>query len=606
MTDLALKEITRDEVEDRFTWRVEDLYENEEAWRLEKTRIEGELVHVGTFQGRLGDSAASLASALERTFGIGREISRLRTYADLLHDQDTRDARRQGMSREMVRLAAEFGAATAFLRPEILRLGEDRIRRFLAEEARLAEYRVFLEDSIRWMPHTLSEAEEKLLAYTGPLAATPRETFDVFANAEFPYSTVSLSDGREVRLTGAAYTDLRTSPVREDRELVMTSFMNGLGRYSATFGTMMDGSLRKAIFFARSRGFPSTLEATLFRSNIPVAVYTELIEGANRHLPTLRRYLALRRRMLGVDRLHYHDLYAPLVKSASKRYTPDEAAEMIVAAMAPLGRDYQRVLRAAIDGRWIDWFPTPGKRSGAYNNGAAYDVHPYVLLNYNGGYDAVGTVAHELGHSLHSHYSSAKQPYPTAAYPIFLAEVASTFNEVLLLDHMLATSDDVQLRLALLGDFLETLRSTLFRQVQFAEFEMRMHEMAERGEPITGEALSTLYLQITRKYYGHDAGVTVVGDHIAHEWSYVSHFYREFYVYQYATSLTASITLASQVRSRDPEAISRYFEFLGSGGSEYPIDTLRKAGVEMTNGDALELTMREMNRAIDEIEELIA
>lgn len=605
MSGSPSQEIARGEVEERFTWRVEDLYPDDAAWRTEKARIESELARVGGFRGRLADSAATLAAALECTFGIGRELSRLRTYADLLHDQDTRDARRQGMSREMVRLASEFGAASAFLRPEILGLGEDVIRLYLATEPRLAEYRVFLEDSIRWMPHTLSEPEERLLALAGPVSASPREIFDVFANADFPWPVVTLSDGRQARLSSATYTDLRTSPVREDRELVMTSFLTDLGKYAATFGTTMDGSLRKAIFFARSRGFPSTLEATLFRSNIPVEVYTQLIDGVNRHLPTLHRYLALRRRILGVDRLHYHDLYAPLVKTASEKYSPDEAREMIIAAMAPLGDDYQAVLRKAFDERWIDWFSTPGKRSGAYNNGAAYDVHPYVLLNYNGGYDAVSTVAHELGHSLHSHYSTARQPYATAAYPIFLAEVASTFNEVLLLDHMLATNERPELRLALLGDFLETMRSTLFRQVKFAEFEMRIHEMAERGEPITGESLSTLYLQITRKYYGHDQGVTVVGDHVAHEWSYVSHFYREFYVYQYATSLTASVSLASRVRSGDPDAIDRYFEFLGSGGSRYPIDTLRKAGVDMTSEEPLELTMREMNRVIDEIEELV-
>lgn len=600
------REIERSEIEERFTWRVADLFESDEAWRIEKERIAAELPAIGAFEGRLGESPAVLADALDTVFGIGRSLARLRTYADLLHDEDTRDARRQGMSREMVRLSADFGAASSYFRPEILKLGAAAARDFVDREPRLTIYAVFLDDITRWMGHTLSASEEKLLASVAPLAGSPRETFDVFANADFPFPTVTLSDGTEARVTLAAYIDLRTRPDRDDRKRVMSTFLESFGAFSGTFGTMMDGSLRKAHFFATSRRFDSTLEATLFRSRIPVAVYTKLIEGVNRHLPTLHRYLRLRRRMLGVDQLHYHDLYAPLVETAKARFTPDEAAAMIIAAMAPLGRDYQDVLVRAFDERWIDWFSTPGKRSGAYNNGAAYDVHPYVLLNYNGNYDAVSTVAHELGHSLHSYYSNARQPYPTAGYPIFLAEVASTFNEALLIDHMLAGSDDDDFRLSLLGDYLERMRGTLFRQVQFAEFELRMHEMVARGEPVTGQTLSSLYLEITRRYYGHDNGVTVVDDYVAHEWSIVSHFYREFYVYQYATSLTAAVALSRRVKAGDQEATRRYLEFLGSGGSDYPIETLRKAGVDMTSGEALALTMREMERVISEIELILA
>ncbi|MDR0786813.1 MAG: oligoendopeptidase F [Gemmatimonadota bacterium] len=600
-----MNEVTREDLEERYKWRVSDLYESDDTWRLEKSRMEKELKKLEGYRGRLGDSATTLAEVLELTFAIDKEISRLWIYAHLLHDEDTRIPFRQGMSREMMGLGSEFGAASAFLRPEILGLGEEMIRGFISTEPRLADYQSFLEDSIRWMSHTLSEQEEKLLALAAPMAGSPRDIFDVFANADFPWPVVTLTDGTSVTVTAALYTDLRTSSIREDRERVMSAFMGQLSRYGATLGTMLDGSLRKAIFFARARGFSSTLEAALFNANIPVTVYTRLIEGANRHLPTLHRYLDLRRRMLGVDRLHYHDLYAPLVSSASERYTPEQAREMIISAMAPLGQGYQEVLKEAFDNRWIDWYPTPGKRSGAYSNGAAYDVHPYILLNYTGDYNAVSTVAHELGHALHSHYATEKQPYPTASYPIFVAEVASTFNEVLLLDHMLATDPDVNLRLALLGDYLETMRSTLFRQVQFAEFEMQIHEMAERGEPITGDSLSRIYLENTRKYYGHDEGITVVDESIAHEWSYVSHFYREFYVYQYATSLSASVTLAGKAREQEPGIINRYFDLLGAGDSEYPIDSLRKAGVDMTTDEPLEWAMREMNRVIDEIEGLL-
>jgi oligoendopeptidase F len=296
---------------------------------------------------------------------------------------------------------------------------------------------------------------------------------------------------------------------------------------------------------------------TLDGSNIPNTVYTRLIEGIEAHLPTFHRYLALRKRMMGLDSLHYYDLYAPLVPSVNLKYTPEQAQEHILAAVAPLGPDYVSVVERAFKQRWIDWFPNPGKRSGAYSQGGAYEVHPYVLTNYNGKYDDVSTLAHELGHALHSYYSNKTQPYATASYPTFVAEVASTFNESLLIDHMLKTIKDDSARLSLLGNYLENIKSTVFRQTQFAEFELRMHDMARNGEPLTGDVLAKLYLEITRKYYGHDRGVCVVDDYIAHEWSFVPHFYRDFYVFQYATSFAASEALAEKVKAGDDQPLSR-------------------------------------------------
>jgi oligoendopeptidase F len=316
--------------------------------------------------------------------------------------------------------------------------------------------------------------------------------------------------------------------------------------------------------------------------------------------------LKLRKRMLGVDELHYYDLYAPLVASVSLQYTPEEARTHIKAAMAPLGADYVGVLDRAFRDRWIDLFPTPGKKSGAYSQGGAYDVHPYMLINYNGKYDDMSTLAHELGHTMQSYYSNKTQPYPTAGYPTFVAEVASTFNESLLIDHMLKTIADPDARLSLLGSYLENIKGTVFRQTQFAEFEMRMHEMADKGQPLTGDALAKLYMDITKRYYGHDQGVCVVDDEIANEWSYIPHFYRDFYVFQYATSFTASEALAQKVKDGDPRAVPRYLTFLAAGGSKYPIDLLKDAGVDMTTDEPLDLTIREMNRVMDEMEGILA
>src|SRR4029077_15719164 len=308
-----------------------------------------------------------------------------------------------------------------------------------------------------------------------------------------------------------------------------------------------------------------------------------LVAGVNRQLPTFHRYLKLRKRMMGItDDLHYYDLYAPLVASVDLRYTPEEAQKHVLDAVAPLGAEYQTVVKRAFGERWLDWQPTEGKRSGAYSNGGAYDVHPYMLLNYLGQYNDVSTLTHELGHTMHSYYSNQRQPYPTANYTTFVAEVASTFNEALLVDHVLKQIKDTPTRLSILGNYLEGIKSTVFRQTQFADFELRMHEMAEAGTPITGEVLDKLYLDLTRKYYGHDQGVCLVDDFVAHEWSFIPHFYRDFYVFQYATSFTAAEALSAKVLAGDADTGSRYLTFLGSGGSRYPIDLLKDAGVDMT------------------------
>jgi len=328
-----------------------------------------------------------------------------------------------------------------------------------------------------------------------------------------------------------------------------------------------------------------------------------LIDGVNRWMPSFHRYLKLRRKMMKIsDALRYHDLYAPLVAEVRLMYSPEEAQREIIEAMQPLGKDYCDVVARSFNERWIDFFPSTGKRSGAYSEGGAYDVHPYMLLNYLGQYNDVSTLAHELGHTMHSYYSNATQPYALANYPTFVAEVASTFNEALLIDRVVRKTTDAATRLSLLGSFLENVKATVFRQTQFAEFELRMHQMAERGEPITGEALSTLFLDITRKYYGHAEGICVVDDYVRHEWSYIPHFYIGFYVFQYATSFTAAEARSEKMLAGNEEARKRYLTFLGSGTSKYPIELLREAGVDMTTDEPLDFTMRKMERVMDEIE----
>jgi len=600
------QERDRTKIPDTYKWNLADIYPSEAAWRAAKDKITAELPQLRQFQGKLATSAATLADALEKMSAFDKELSRQYVYASMLSDQDTRDAQHQGMRQEMSQLYSSFGAQAAFIEPEVLRFERGTVDRFLAAEPRLRTYRFYLQDIVRRAAHTLTDSEEKLLADLGPLAESPSGVYGILANADFPFPTVTLSDGRSVKLDQAAFADLRALPTRADREKVMSSFFGALGSYGRTFGTTMNGEVQKVLFFSKARKYPTALELALDGPNIPVSVYSRLIDGVNRNLPAFHRYLRLRKRMMGVDELHYYDLYAPLVGSVNLQYTPEEAQKHVLAAVAPLGSEYGAVIQRAFNERWIDLFPNDGKRSGAYSQGGAYDVHPYMLINYNSKYNDVSTLAHELGHTMQSYLSNKTQPYPLSNYPIFVAEVASTFNESLLIDYMLANIRDDDTRLSLLGNYLEGIKATVFRQTQFAEFELRMHEMAQKGQPITGDALAKLYLDITKKYYGHDQGVSVVDAYIAHEWSYIPHFYRDFYVYQYATSFSASLALAEKVKAGDAAAKQRYLTFLNAGGSKYPIDLLKDAGVDMTTDEPLDLTIKAMNRVMDEMETLLA
>ncbi|MEZ5284842.1 MAG: oligoendopeptidase F [Vicinamibacterales bacterium] len=599
---------TRDraQVDEKYTWNLSDIYPDDAAWRKAKDTMAADLPSLGRYRGTLTSSATALADALDRIYAVNKDLARLYVYASMLADQDTRDSAHQGMQQEMVQLASSFGAAIAYVEPEILKADAGLVERFIASEPRLADYAFYLRDVLRRAAHTLSDTEEKLLADAGPALGAAGTAYTILTNADFPFPTITLSDGRAVKLDQASFAALRALPNRADREKVMSAFFGALGAFSRTLGTTMNGEVQKVQFQTRARHYDSALAFALNGPNIPTEVYTRLIDGVNRNLPVFHRYLKLRARMMGLDQLHYYDLYAPLVDSVDLTYTPEDAQQHVLSAVAPLGEAYQSIIRRAFNERWIDLLPSEGKLSGAYSNGGAYDVHPYMLINFNGQYTDVSTLAHELGHTMQSYLSNTTQPYPMADYPIFVAEVASTFNESLLIDHMLKTIEDDDTRLSLLGNYLENIKGTVFRQTQFAEFELRMHEMAQKGQPITGDALASLYADITKKYYGHDAGVCIVDDYVKHEWSYIPHFYRDFYVFQYATSFTASEALAQKVKAGSADATRKYLTFLSAGGSKYAIDLLKDAGVDMTTDEPLDLTMQEMNRVMDEMEQILA
>jgi oligoendopeptidase F len=593
----------RSTIREKYKWNLADVYPDDAAWRTAKDAIARELPTLRGYQGRLGSSPQILADALETMSRLDKEIARLSVYSGMLADQDTRVPGPQGMQQEMQQLTADFKAQIAYVEPELLRVETSVLDTFLASEPRLKIYSFYLRDIERRAPHTLSDAEEKILADASPLAASGQNIYSILTNADFPYPTVTLSDGRTARVDPSGYAELRTLPNREDRERAMSAFLNTLATFNRTFGTMMNANVQKVAFYAKTRKYASHLEAALDGPDIPVSVYARLIDGINRSLPSFHRYLRLRKRMMGLtDDLRYHDLYAPLVSSVHLKFTPEEAEQKILDSLHPLGSEYTDVVRRSFNERWIDFFPSPGKRSGAYSEGGAYDVHPYMLLNYQGQYNDVSTLAHELGHTMHSYYSNTTQPYALANYPTFVAEVASTFNEALLIERVLQETTDVATRLSLLGSYLENIKATVFRQTQFAEFELSVHQTAERGEPITGETLSNIYLDIARKYYGHADGICVVDDYVRNEWSYIPHFYLGFYVFQYATSFTAAEALSERVLAGDVDARSRYLTFLGSGTSKYPIELLKDAGVDMTTDEPLDLTIRKMNGVMDEIE----
>ncbi len=597
-------------IDDKYKWKVTDVYPSDEAWRAAKDELAKRIPELAKFQGRLGESAATLYDAFAARSEADRRLARLQVYASMRADEDTRSQSYMAMQQEIEKLGVDYGAATAYLRPEVLALGQEKVKAFVAAEARLAPYAIVLDEIVRWAPHTLSPAEEQIVAKTDDLAGAGGSIRGVFSNAELPFPTVTLSTGDSLRLDPATFGRCRALPEREDRLKVFRAYFSTYKQYEGTYGTMLNAHVKSHVFEKEVRRFDSCLASALFASNIPTPVYSQLLRDVHANLPTLHRYLKLRQKMMGLDELRYEDLYAPIVKKVDLKFTPEETQELVVAAVAPLGPDYAATLRRAFAERWIDWMPSTGKRSGAYSTGI-YDVHPYQLLNFTGLYDDVSTVAHEGGHGMHSYSSSQGQPYPTWRYRTFVAEVASTLNEALLQDYMLQRTKELDTRLFLLGSRLEDLRQTLFRQVLFAEFELKAHELVERGEPLTGEKLTQLYLGLLKDYYGDAAGVCKVDDLYGVEWALVPHFYREFYVYQYATSIVASASLAdgilAEAKATKGKAPRRdaYLKLLAAGGSKYPIDLLKDAGVDMTTSAPFAAAMAAMNRVMDEMEELL-
>ncbi len=604
-TQAVAQSRARSEVPKEYQWNLEDLYPSVEAWEEAKEKVASQFNEVEKYKGKLSKSAKQLLECLEFNAGLSKEFGRLASYASMRSDEDIRDSNNLSMKQELQQLATDFSSKAAFITPEIVQMGKKKIDSFIKKEPKLKIYQFGLYDALRTKEHTLSDKEEVILAQAGLLSDGPYSIFSIFSDAEAPSPTIKLSDGNEVTLTKPAYTMYRSLPNPDDRDAVFKSFFGMYDKFKGTYGAQLYANVKTDIFYARTRNYESSLHSALDSDNIPTEVYKALIKNVNDNLDTFHRYLNLKKKMLKLDTLKYSDVYAPAVEGVNLKYTYDEAQKLILNSLEPLGKDYQDTIAKAFKERWLDVYPTPGKRSGAYSNGSAYDVHPYMLLNYNGQYEDVSTVTHELGHTMHSYYANKTQPYPNVGYSIFVAEVASTFNEALLINKMLETITDKDIRLSLLMNYLEGIRTTVFRQTQFAEFELAIHEKAENGEPLTGDLLNKIYGDIIKRYYGHDKGACYIDDLYSVEWAYIPHFYYNFYVYQYATSFTASAALSEKVLAKEDGVVEKYMNMLRAGGSDYPIELLKKAGVDMTTSEPFNKMIAGMNRAMDDIEKII-
>ena len=596
---------SRTEIPENFKWDLAGLFTSDDAWRTAMNELTPKLDEVEKFRGTLTQSAPNLLKALQYNSELSKEAVKLYIYASMNSDLDTRNMKYSGMEKELQQLFSDFGAKAAFIEPEILTAKWETIEGFIQKEPKLKDYRMSLENMFRTKKHTLSEPEERIMALSGMATSVPQSVYGTFSNAEMPKPEVTLTNGEKIAIGTSEYSRFRASANREDREIVFKAYWNNFAKFKASYGEMLYGNIKADMFNSKARHYNSSLEATLYPINIPVEIYHSLVENVNKSLPAFHRYLKIKKRMMGVDTLKYLDLYAPVVKDVDLKYSYEEATKVILESLKPLGEEYVSTVKKAIDERWIDVYPSEGKRSGAYSNGAHYDGHPYILLNYNDLYDDVSTLTHELGHTMQSYFSNKTQPFPLADYETFVAEVASTFNEVLLFNHIIATVKDDDLRLSLLMDWLDRFKGTLFRQTQFAEFELKVHEEAEQGKPLTGDSFSSIYKEIVNKYYGHDQGICFVDDYIDMEWAFIPHFYRSFYVFQYSTSFTASISLAEKVMTGDKEALKNYMEFLSAGGSDYPVELLKKAGIDMNTTEPFEKTTAAMNKVMDEIEKIL-
>ena len=590
----------RSEIPEEYKWRLEDIYPDLPAWEQDFSRAREKISSVTQFAGRLSEGGATLAAALEAADELEAVLERLYAYARMRRDEDNANATYQALADRSQTLWAEASAATAYLVPEILGLPEERLAGFLKDTPFLSRYRFALAKIMRQKPHTLSREEETILAQSQLVAQGPADIFTMLNDADLRFGSIKNETGEDVEVTKGRFVHFLES---QDRRVRRDAFAAVYGTYRSfrhTLAATFNASVKTDVFYARVRRYGSAREMALYPNNIPLKVYDQLVSTVNEHLPLLHRYMSTRRRLLGLDRLHAYDLYVPLLPDLEIDIPFEEAKDLVVQSVAPLGPAYQKAMAEGLESRWVDVYENRGKTAGAYSWGA-YGVHPYVLLNYVPGVSSLFTLAHELGHAMHTYYTYEHQPHVYADYATFVAEVASTCHEALLAAHLFRSWPQRQKRLYLVNHQLEQFRTTLFRQTMFAEFEKIVHEQVESGQALTADMLGQIYHDLNVRYYGPEVEVDPELDL---EWARIPHFYNAFYVYQYATGFSAAMALARAIQTEGDDAAQRYLGFLQAGGSDYPIAILQRAGVDMTKPDPVVQALDVMKRLLDELAEM--
>ncbi|MEI7026814.1 oligoendopeptidase F [Paenibacillus sp. y28] len=588
----------RSEVPAEHKWKLEDLFPSQDAWDKEYKEVKQKLASIAAFEGKLSDPAA-----LKECFKLDDDISlhteRLYVYANMRHHEDMADQTYQALSDKSKKLSVEVGEAMSYITPEILSLSDEQIDQLIASPE-LAFYKHTLEEMKREKAHILSKAEEALLAQVGSMSQAPNTIFGMINNADMKFPKVKNENGEEIELTHGRYIQFLESKDREVRKNAFEAVYATYAKQKNTIAATLSANVSKNMFYAKARKYPSVLEMSLFGDNIPTSVYTSLIGTIEDNLPLMHRYVKLRKKLLKVDELHMYDLFAPLVEEFKMEIPYEEAKKTVLESLKPLGEDYLKVLSQGFDNSWIDVYENEGKRSGAYSWGA-YGTHPYVLLNHKDNLNSMFTLTHEMGHAMHSYLSDTNQEYRYAQYTIFLAEVASTLNEALLMNYLLERTTDPKAKMYLLTYYADQFRTTVFRQTMFAEFEKIIHEKAEQGESLTPALLSQIYYDLNVKYYGKDM---VVDKDIEMEWARIPHFYTSFYVYKYATGFSAATSFAKKILEEGQPAVDRYLGFLKSGGSDFSINILKRAGVDMSTPEPVSQAMSVFKELIEQMEQL--
>ena len=590
----------RSEIPVEDTWAIEDLFASDEAWEEALSQLAAQQPELVAYAGHLADSAEKLYEYLEKNEVGDTLAGRLANYCMRRSDVDTRNATYQAMVGKFMSVAVALGSATSFETPEIMAISDETLEGFYASCPKLERYRRYLTNLRRRKDHILSPAEEKLLAAAGEMAQAPDNVYGMFADADLTFADALDSNGEQHPVTQGSFVACMESPDRTLRKNAYESIYNGFGAFKNTAAGLLNAQNKQLKFFAEARKYPDAFTAALDRTNVPTSVYLNLIEAVHNNMDKMHRYVRLRKKLLGVDELHFYDVYAPLVSNVDKKIPFAESKQTVYDALAPLGEDYRKILKEGFESRWIDVYENEGKRSGAYSAGA--DVHPYVLLNYTGTLDSQFTLAHEMGHALHSYLSNKTQNPVDAHYVIFVAEVASTCNEALLMEHLLAKTTDKKERAYLINHFLEQFKGTLYRQTMFAEFELNIGKMVKEGQTLTADALCAEYRRLNELYFGPDM---VVDDHIAMEWARIPHFYYNYYVFQYATGYSAAIALSRRILNEGEPAVKDYLNFLSGGCSKSPIDLLKGAGVDMTSPEPVAQALELFGQLLDEMEALV-